>query len=73
MGSLSGKTTRENSLARLHIIRSSCHLPPEEIIAELYTRVLDFAGGTPQQDDLTAVVIKKTIVRQGELEARASA
>jgi serine phosphatase RsbU (regulator of sigma subunit) len=60
--------------ARLeHIIRSSCHLPPEEIIAELYTGVLDFAGGTPQQDDLTAVVIKKTIVPQSELEARASA
>ena len=42
------------------IIRSRGHLAPEEIIAELYARVLEFAHGTPQQDDLTAVVIKKT-------------
>lgn len=46
--------------ARLEqIIQSSCHLDPEEIIAELYAKVLEFSGGTPQQDDLTAVVIKK--------------
>lgn len=32
---------------------------PEEIIAELYTSVLGFVDGTPQQDDLTAVLIKR--------------
>jgi serine phosphatase RsbU (regulator of sigma subunit) len=42
-------------------LSSTCHLPPEEIIAELYNAVLKFTDGTPQQDDLTAVVIKKTI------------
>ena len=41
-------------------VSSTCHLPPEEILAELYAAVLKFAGGTPQQDDLTAVVIKRT-------------
>jgi len=46
-------------------IRSNGHLGPEEIIAELYARVLEFAGGTSQQDDLTAVVIKKTAVAKG--------
>src|SRR5215471_13365416 len=46
------------------IIRCSCHLAPEEIIAELYSRVLEFAGGTAQQDDLTAVVIKKTASKE---------
>jgi serine phosphatase RsbU (regulator of sigma subunit) len=33
---------------------------PEVIVAELYDSVLDFANGTPQQDDLTAVLIKRS-------------
>jgi len=41
-------------------VRSSLHLTPEEIIEELYRAVLAFADGTPQADDLTAVIIKKT-------------
>src|SRR5262249_29992845 len=53
------------------VIRANCHLAPEEIIAELYARVLDFAGGTPQQDDLTAVVIKKTGMGEHIAEAAA--
>lgn len=52
--------------ARLEeFVRSNGHLGPEEIIAELYARVLEFAGGTAQQDDLTAVVIKKTEAAKG--------
>jgi serine phosphatase RsbU (regulator of sigma subunit) len=42
------------------VIRKHCHLPPEEIIAELYHAVLAFSGGTKQKDDLTAVLIKRT-------------
>jgi serine phosphatase RsbU (regulator of sigma subunit) len=42
------------------VIQSSFDLEPEEIIQELYRAVLAFAEGTPQLDDLTAVVIKKT-------------
>jgi serine phosphatase RsbU (regulator of sigma subunit) len=58
--------------ARLEqIIRSNWHLTPEEIIAELYARVLEFAGGTAQQDDLTAVVIKKTSARKSALDTAA--
>jgi serine phosphatase RsbU (regulator of sigma subunit) len=53
------------------IIRSNCHLTPEEIIAEIYARVLDFAGGTAQQDDLTAVVIKKTTASKSVVEPAA--
>jgi serine phosphatase RsbU (regulator of sigma subunit) len=41
-------------------VRSTCHLSPAEIIAELYVAVSKFAEGTQQQDDLTAVVIKRT-------------
>ncbi len=41
------------------VVRSTCHLAPEDIIAELYNAVLKFADGSPQQDDLTAVVIKR--------------
>jgi len=52
-------------------IRSNGHLGPEEIIEELYARVLTFASGTPQQDDLTAVVIKKTAVVKGMAGAAA--
>lgn len=53
------------------VVSANCHAAPEEIIAELYARVLDFAGGTPQQDDLTAVVIKKTAVMNNISEAAA--
>jgi serine phosphatase RsbU (regulator of sigma subunit) len=41
------------------MIRTFSHLGPEEIIAELYHAVLAFSGGTKQQDDLTAVLIKR--------------
>jgi serine phosphatase RsbU (regulator of sigma subunit) len=33
---------------------------PQEIIQTLYKAVLDFSGGTKQQDDLTMVIIKRT-------------
>ena len=42
------------------VLRSTCNLTPEEIIAEIYAAVLKFADGTTQQDDLTVVVIKRT-------------
>jgi serine phosphatase RsbU (regulator of sigma subunit) len=41
-------------------IRASRHLPPDEIISRIYEAVLEFSGGTKQQDDLTAVIIKRT-------------
>ncbi len=41
-------------------IRSSADLPPDQIIAQMYRAVTDFAGGTPQVDDLTVVIIKRT-------------
>ena len=40
-------------------IRSLRHLPPEQIIAELYSAVKTFSKGSRQIDDLTAVVIKR--------------
>lgn len=51
-------------------IRAARHLPPEEIIAEVYNAVRSFANGTKQMDDLTAVVIKRV---NGEGEIRTSA
>jgi len=41
-------------------IRRSSQKPPCELISSLYEAVLAFSGGTSQQDDLTAVVIKRT-------------
>jgi serine phosphatase RsbU (regulator of sigma subunit) len=41
------------------VLRQFSHSEPEIIIAELYDSVLKFANGAPQQDDLTAVLIKK--------------
>lgn len=40
-------------------LRSSRGLLAAEIIARLYADVKQFSGGTPQADDLTAVVIKR--------------
>jgi serine phosphatase RsbU (regulator of sigma subunit) len=41
-------------------IRKSKEKRASELIATLYGAVLAFSGGTKQQDDLTAVVIKGT-------------
>ena len=40
-------------------IRAARHLPPKEIISKMYGAVVEFSGGTKQQDDLTAVIIKR--------------
>ena len=46
--------------ARLEeVIRAASSLPPRPLIARLYDAVVRFSGGTPQQDDLTAVVIRR--------------
>jgi phosphoserine phosphatase len=42
-----------------HILRASRDRPAGEIIRTLHEAVLEFARGTPQADDLTAVVIKR--------------
>jgi len=41
------------------ILRTFCDRQPEVIIAELYDSVVKFSQGTPQKDDLTAVLIKR--------------
>jgi len=41
------------------VLRKFSDREPEIIIAELYDSVLKFSQGTPQQDDLTAVLIKR--------------
>jgi serine phosphatase RsbU (regulator of sigma subunit) len=48
-----GKRRLENA------IRASHDLPPQEMIRGLYDSVIEFSGGTKQQDDLTAVLIKR--------------
>jgi serine phosphatase RsbU (regulator of sigma subunit) len=40
-------------------IRANREKHPKEIIKNLYQAVIEFSGGTPQNDDLTAVVIKR--------------
>lgn len=40
-------------------IRQAAKLPPGEIISALHAAVLQFAGGTEQADDLTAVIVKR--------------
>ena len=39
--------------------RACRDLPPSEIIARLYDAVKTFSKGAKQQDDLTAVIIKR--------------
>ena len=41
------------------VIRASQKLAPPEIIKQLYDAVIRFSNGTKQQDDLTAVIIKR--------------
>jgi len=41
------------------LVRQHRDRPAAEIIATIYKSVLDFSGGTPQADDLTAVIVKK--------------
>ncbi len=41
------------------MVRSLRNLPPDAILKSLYESVLAFSGGTTQQDDLTAVIIKR--------------
>lgn len=41
------------------VIRETQHLDSEKIIETLYKSVLSFAKGSPQDDDLTALIIKK--------------
>jgi serine phosphatase RsbU (regulator of sigma subunit) len=52
-GELFGARRLENS------IRASREKPPWQIISTLYQDVLSFSGGTAQNDDLTALVIKR--------------
>jgi phosphoserine phosphatase len=53
-------TGRRFGTERLQRVLGECHhLPPADFIRQLHRAVLDFSGGVPQQDDLTAVVIKK--------------
>jgi serine phosphatase RsbU (regulator of sigma subunit) len=42
------------------VIRAFRDSSPKDIIANLYQTVLKFSNGTKQQDDLTAVIIKRT-------------
>jgi serine phosphatase RsbU (regulator of sigma subunit) len=45
------------------IVRKFSDREPEIIIAELYDAVVSFSQGTPQKDDLTAVLIKRVSVQ----------
>jgi serine phosphatase RsbU (regulator of sigma subunit) len=41
------------------VVRRNSHQDPSTIISQLYQSVLTFSQGTPQKDDLTAVLIKR--------------
>lgn len=41
------------------VIRASKNQSPAEIISSLYKAVVEFSGGTPQDDDLTALIVKR--------------
>jgi serine phosphatase RsbU (regulator of sigma subunit) len=51
----------------LEAIRHLAGAKPEDIIRELYRSALIFAEGTKQQDDLTAVVIKRVPVTEKQI------
>lgn len=43
----------------IEVLRRSHHLPPEQIIERINEAVSAFAGGAPQTDDITLVVLKR--------------
>lgn len=45
-------------------LRSCADQPPDKIIAQLYAHVLEFAAGTPQLDDLTALLVKRVPAKE---------
>ena len=48
-------------MERIHeMVRTYREATAEELIRRVYDRVIEFSQGTPQLDDLTAVVVKKT-------------
>ena len=47
------------------VIRNSHDYAAEEVIARLRAAVIDFCRGTPQQDDLTAVILRRKAVPIG--------
>jgi serine phosphatase RsbU (regulator of sigma subunit) len=54
--------SEEFGLERLkETIHAARDCSPEEVIARLYKAVKDFSRGTAQNDDLTAVVLKRKI------------
>jgi phosphoserine phosphatase RsbU/P len=55
------------------VVRKFSDREPEIIIAELYDAVLKFSQGTPQNDDLTAVLIKRVTVEACPVEMVAAA
>jgi serine/threonine protein phosphatase PrpC len=54
------------------ILRTFCDCQPQVIIAELYDSVVKFSQGTPQKDDLTAVLIKREAVEDSRRYPRDS-
>jgi serine phosphatase RsbU (regulator of sigma subunit) len=55
------------------VLHQHSHNEPDVIIAEIYNSVVSFSQGTPQKDDLTAVLIKcmatQSAVERVELES----
>lgn len=50
------------------VVKQFSDREPEIVIAELYDAVLKFSQGTPQKDDLTAVLIKRVAVEESPIE-----
>jgi hypothetical protein len=48
------------------VIRTSKDNTSRELISDLYQAVIAFSGGTKQQDDVTAVIVKRTSKKQAE-------
>ena len=43
----------------VEILKNNASLPPEQLIQHIYQSALSFVGGTPQTDDLTAILIRR--------------
>lgn len=55
----------------METLRGAAHLSAAEIISRLYGAVIEFAGGTHQDDDLTAVIVKRKLSAAQPVAAQA--
>ncbi len=69
----SDPTGRQYGIDRLQrFVAAHSHLPPKEFISLLHADVVEYSAGSPQPDDLTVVIVNRTVPTAGSVPDRHS-